>query len=80
MKNLIMALIWNLPLVTKNQQNLSGKTIYNIKGAGGGVVFDLAKAEIEFPVVSDRGECQLTDAFYWIKNIFPSQSYQIFKS
>ena len=27
----------------------------------------LAKVEIEFSVVSDRGECQLPDAFYWIK-------------
>ena len=33
-----------------------------VKGA-----FDFANVEIEFPVVSDRGESQLTDAFYWIK-------------
>ena len=35
-----------------------------VKGAG---VFDLAKVEIEFSVVSDRGECQLPDAFDRIK-------------
>ena len=29
-----------------------------------GGVFDLAKVEIEFSVVSDRGKCQVMDAFY----------------
>ena len=33
------------------------------------VLQDLAKVGIEFPVVSERRECQLTHAFYWIKNI-----------
>ena len=34
---------------------------------GGRGVFDLGKVEIEFSIVSDRGECQLPDAFYQIK-------------
>ena len=38
--------------------------------SGTGEVFDLAKVEIEFSVVSDREECQLPDAFYRIKNYF----------
>ena len=37
----------------------------NVKGAGG--VFNPAKVEIGFSFVSDRGECQLPDAFYQIK-------------
>ena len=37
-----------------------------LKGAGGGVD-DLGKVNIEFSVVSDRGVCQLPDAFYRIK-------------
>ena len=36
-----------------------------IEWAGG--VKKLAKVEIEFSIVSDRGECQLPDAFHWIK-------------
>ena len=36
-----------------------------LKGTGG--FFDPGKVKIEFSVVSDRGECQLPDAFYWIK-------------
>ena len=36
-----------------------------LRGLGG--VFDLAKVEIEFFIVSDREECQLPDAFYRIK-------------
>ena len=39
-----------------------------VKGAGG--AFDLAKVEIEFYVVSDKGECQLPNAFYRIKKYF----------
>ena len=35
-----------------------------LRGPG---VFDLAKLEIEFSVVSVRGESQLLDAFHWIK-------------
>ena len=42
------------------------------------MVFDLAKVEIKFSVVSDREERQLPDVFYWIKNIVPS--YRILKS
>ena len=30
-------------------------------------VDDLGKVKIKFSAVSDRGECQLLDAFYWIK-------------
>ena len=37
-----------------------------LRGQGG---FDLAKVEIEFSIVSNRGECQIPDAFYWIKKI-----------
>ena len=44
---------------------MTSSKIRGFKGAGG--VFDLAKVEIEFSVVSDRGECQLPDAFYRIK-------------
>ena len=33
---------------------------------GLGRVFDLGMVEIEFSIVSDRGECQLSDAFYRI--------------
>ena len=32
--------------------------------------FDLRKVKIEVFAVSDRGECQLLDAFYWIKKHF----------
>ena len=35
-----------------------------INGPG---VFDLGKVKIEFSIVSDRGECQLPNAFYQIK-------------
>ena len=49
------------------------------KGAGGGGLRP-GEGHFEFPVVSDREECQLPDAFYWIKNIVPSLSYQILKS
>ena len=35
---------------------------YSLRGRGG--VNDLGKVRIEFSVVSDRGECQLPDAFY----------------
>ena len=43
------------------------KTLNAVKGAGG--VNDPGKDKIEFSVVSDRGECQLPDAFYRIKKI-----------
>ena len=48
------------------------------KGARG--VDDLGKVKIEFSVVSDRGECQLPDAFYRIKDIVLSRIYKILKS
>ena len=38
------------------------------------------KVKIEFSVIPDRGECQLQDSFYRIKNIVPSRSYWILKS
>ena len=40
----------------------------------GPVVDDPGKVRIDFSVVSDRGKCQLLDAFYWIINIVLSQS------
>ena len=40
-------------------------SLLTLKGAGG--VDDPGKAEIEFTVVTDRGECQLPDTFYQIK-------------
>ena len=49
-----------------------------LKGAEG--VFDLGKVEMEFSIVSDRGECQLPDAFTGSKNIVPSRSYRVLKS
>ena len=38
-----------------------------LRGTG---VFDLGKIKIEFSVVSDSEECQLPDAFYWIKKYY----------
>ena len=35
-----------------------------LRGPG---VDDLGKVKIEFPAFDDRGECQLPNAFYWIK-------------
>ena len=49
-------------------------------GDGGGLV-NIGKVKIEFSVVSDRGECQLSNDFYRIKkNIVHSRSYPILKS
>ena len=44
------------------------KNIDNSKSLKGGRgVFNLANVEIEFSIVSDRGECQLPDVFNRIK-------------
>ena len=40
------------------------KSTQNLRGHGGQ---KLAQVEIEFSIVSNRGECQVSDAFYWIK-------------
>ena len=56
--------------ITKGQQKVtrgSARCYQGLKGAGG--FFDLWKVKIEFSIVSDRGECELPDAFYWIKKI-----------
>ena len=45
-----------------------------------GGVFGLREVKIEFFVVSDKCECQLSDALYQTKRYCSSQSYHIFKS
>ena len=52
------------------------KAIISLRGPSGRGVFDLAKVEIEFFVVSDSYQMLFTES----KNIVPSQSYQILKS
>ena len=53
---------------------------YALRGPGGGL-FDLAKVEMDFSVVSDREQCQLPGAFYRIKKYCSSsRSYKILKS
>ena len=56
-----------IPKAVHPMTGIDGIKYQAIDGEGGRGVFDLAKVEIEFSVVSDRGECQLPDAFYLIK-------------
>ena len=55
--------------IIENSQNFRFRRLFImiLRGPGGGGDFNLANVEIEFFVVSDRGECQLLDAFYQIK-------------
>ena len=71
---------WELIKPNKNSREMTvlikcfhpGKSL--LRGRG---VFDLGKVKIEFNVVSERGECQLPDAFYWTKNIVPIEFWNL---